>query len=135
MKKIAMLISVILCCVLCSCTQYSRGGYEFDAGVTVDINDLDSIFETTPQAGENTPANKDPENDPQQTEPIENTPPNIGENEMVYWTESGTKYHIYRDCQSLKNSENVLSGTLSEAKESKKAECCKYCSNNFSKGK
>jgi hypothetical protein len=124
MKKLILAVSVVLCVLLCSCTQYSKGGYEFDAGVTVDINDLESLFETTLQSAESTPLGDSSTDDPNETTTTPSTQPNIGETETVYWTASGTKYHLYRDCQSLKRSTNVESGTLEE---SKKAECCKYC--------
>lgn len=45
----------------------------------------------------------------------------------VYWTASGTKYHTHRDCGSLKNSTNVISGTLEEALEAEKEGLCKRC--------
>ena len=135
MKKLALTVALALLCVLCSCTQYSQGGYEFDAGVTVDINDLESIFDTTPQAEITTPENDTPSADPQETTPTQSTQPSIGETETVYWTASGTKYHLYRDCQSLKRSTTVESGTLDEAMAAKKAECCKYCADRFSDNK
>ncbi len=135
MKKLALVVALLLCCVLCSCTQYSQGGYEFDAGVTVDINDLESIFATTPQVAESTPINDGANSESQETDPIPNTQPSVGENETVYWTASGTKYHLYRDCQSLKRSSNVESGTLKQAQENKKGECCKYCASKFNEGK
>ena len=135
MRKLALVVALVLMCTFCSCTQYSQGGYEFDAGVTVDINDLESLFETTPQIEEGTPSLDAPTEDPQETTPTPITQPSIGETETVYWTVSGTKYHLYRDCQSLKRSINVESGTLDEAKAAKKAECCKYCADRFSDNK
>ena len=41
-----------------------------------------------------------------------------------YWTKSGTVYHIYYDCQHLKNSVSVQSGSKSL---SGKDRCCKTC--------
>ena len=126
MKRVILSFSLIFCCLLCSCTQYSQGGYEFNAGVTVDIGELDSIFATTPNETESTPTDE-----PDETEPETDTEPNIEKDGFLYWTASGTKYHIYRDCQSLKNSTKIESGTLDEAKSAKKSECCKYCSNRL----
>ena len=139
MKKLALASALALCCILCSCTQYSQGGYEFDAGETLDIGGLESMFETTSQEAESAPVdtpNEEPsETEPNESEPIQSQRPPIGEITTVYWTKSGTKYHIYRDCQSLKKSTDILSGTIEEAKENKKAECCKYCEDDFNGGK
>ena len=33
----------------------------------------------------------------------------------VYWTATGKKYHLYRDCRSLKNANSVYSGTVEQA--------------------
>lgn len=41
-----------------------------------------------------------------------------------YWTNSGTVYHMYADCQHLKNSASVQSGSKSL---SGKDRCCKTC--------
>ena len=57
-------------------------------------------------------------------QPDETTKP---DSVTVYWTESGTKYHTHRDCGSLKNSTNVISGTLDEALEAEKEGLCKHC--------
>ena len=135
MRKLAFAIALALLLALCSCTQYSQGGYEFDAGVTVDIDNLEGLFETTPKPEEGTPSVDVPSADPQETTPIPSTQPSIGENETVYWTASGTKYHLYRDCQTLKRSTTVESGTLDVAMAAKKAECCKYCADRFSDNK
>lgn len=41
-----------------------------------------------------------------------------GENK-VYWTESGGKYHLYADCQHIKNRDKIYEGTVAEAKAAK----------------
>lgn len=42
-----------------------------------------------------------------------------------FWTESGTVYHLYRDCQYLKNSRVVFSGNSSEAEKERVCEICR----------
>lgn len=37
----------------------------------------------------------------------------------VFWTESGGKYHLYEDCQHIKNRDKIYSGTVAEAKAAK----------------
>ncbi len=48
--------------------------------------------------------------------------------DKVYWTKSGTVFHVSEKCQSLKNSTNIQSGSVSEAKESGKERSCSKCS-------
>lgn len=45
----------------------------------------------------------------------------------VYWTKSGSVWHTYEDCGSLKNSNNVFSGSVDEAIESGKKKLCSRC--------
>ncbi len=48
---------------------------------------------------------------------------------LFYWTESGSKYHLYRDCGHLKNSVSVLSGNKSKLIEAEKNGPCSTCLN------
>ncbi len=48
--------------------------------------------------------------------------------ELVYWTSDGDVYHLFDDCQHLKNSTNIKSGT---AEESSKDRCCKTCESRW----
>lgn len=48
----------------------------------------------------------------------------------VYWSKAGNKYHIYKDCQHIKNSDEVFEGTVKDAWESRhieNGELCKTC--------
>jgi len=48
----------------------------------------------------------------------------------VYWTKSGTKYHIYQDCPHINTSrtDEIFSGTVAKARELKNiTELCKTC--------
>ncbi len=54
----------------------------------------------------------------------------MGENAPVYWTESGTRYHLYQDCQHINTSrtERHYEGTVPQAYELKNIkEMCKTC--------
>ena len=53
---------------------------------------------------------------------------NISLTDIVYWTESGSVYHIDSQCGSLKNSTKLIQGTVEEALLSKKERACKTCS-------
>lgn len=53
------------------------------------------------------------------------------ENDLVYWTSAGNKYHIYEDCQHIKGRELISSGTVKESFEKKGlSELCKTCEKN-----
>lgn len=48
----------------------------------------------------------------------------------VYWTKSGSKYHIYSDCQHIntEKTEEIFAGTVAQARELKNiTELCKTC--------
>ena len=54
----------------------------------------------------------------------------------VYWTKSGTKYHIYDDCSSIntKRTDEIFQGTVAKARELKNiTELCKFCENKAEK--
>jgi uncharacterized membrane protein len=52
---------------------------------------------------------------------------NLG-NDLVYWSKEGNKYHIYEDCQHIKNRTEVSQGTIKQSWESKGiSELCLTC--------
>ena len=56
----------------------------------------------------------------------------------VYWTKSGTKYHIYQDCQHINTNrtDEIFNGTVVQARELKNiTELCKTCENKAEKAK
>lgn len=58
------------------------------------------------------------------------------DNDNVYWTEHGNKYHIFEDCQHIRNRDIVNNGTVKESWEDKGiSELCKTCENNARKKK
>lgn len=50
------------------------------------------------------------------------------DDDNVYWTKAGNKYHIFEDCQHIKGREVVNNGTVKESWEQKGiSELCKTC--------
>lgn len=48
----------------------------------------------------------------------------------VYWTKAGNKYHIFSDCQHIKGREEIHNGTTKESWDEKGiSELCKTCEN------
>ena len=46
---------------------------------------------------------------------------------VVYWTKSGSVWHSYIDCGHIKNSKNIILGTAEEALNEGKSHLCKNC--------
>ena len=50
------------------------------------------------------------------------------DNDNVYWTKSGNKYHIFEDCSHIKGRESITNGTVKLSFEQKGiSEMCKTC--------
>lgn len=50
------------------------------------------------------------------------------DNDHVYWTRAGNKYHIFEDCQHIKGREGITNGTVKQSWEQKGiSELCKTC--------
>jgi len=57
---------------------------------------------------------------------------------LVYWTKSGTKYHLYQDCHAINKdvTTEIYEGTVANARELKNiTELCKFCENRAAKEK
>ena len=52
---------------------------------------------------------------------------------IVYWTSSGKVWHTHKDCGSLKNSKEILSGSVDDALGEGKTKLCSYCENRDKK--
>lgn len=53
--------------------------------------------------------------------------PDITVSEIVYWTESGSVYHVTDQCSALRHSAKILHGSVEEAMEARKERPCKTC--------
>ena len=65
---------------------------------------------------------------PNESSDIGSVNPNLNETEICYWTKSGEVYHLYSDCQHIKNSSIVFSGPVSE---SGKERVCRTCYSRY----
>lgn len=57
-------------------------------------------------------------------------------NNLVYWTKSGTKYHLFDDCHSINKdaTTEIFEGSVANARELKNiSELCKFCENKAAK--
>lgn len=56
------------------------------------------------------------------------------DNDNVYWTRAGNKYHIFEDCQHIVGRDEINNGTVKESWEQKGiSELCKTCENRARK--
>lgn len=61
------------------------------------------------------------------TDPVASEPQADEAQDVVYWTEGGSVYHITDQCSTLRRSKNILHGTVDEALAAKKERPCKTC--------
>lgn len=54
---------------------------------------------------------------------------NTEKSETVFWSKSGSVWHLYSDCGYLKNSNEIFSGTVSEAISNGAKKVCSSCEN------
>jgi hypothetical protein len=152
-KVILAVLSAFLILLLCACDldEFSgnlQGGDLLDAGRISEIKEevLATEESTTAETSYNSATEEsDSDERTNDTENTENTEvqsdtntsngevsdENIGDE--VYWTESGGVWHLYRDCGHLKNSQNVLSGTVADAEEAGKDHVCSSCNKKAGK--
>ncbi|HZH55264.1 MAG TPA: hypothetical protein VFD72_06405, partial [Sphingobacteriaceae bacterium] len=56
----------------------------------------------------------------------------------VYWTKSGTRFHVYSDCHTINRdvTTEIFEGSVAQARELKNiTELCKVCENRAEKAK
>jgi len=63
---------------------------------------------------------------PDETDPIETLPP-LTDDSTVYWLSGGKVCHVSRDCRYVRDREDALTGTLSEAQAAGKSKVCSVC--------
>ena len=115
MKKYLKFLSAVFVAVLIlisyvSCADYLRvDGDELSTGHLLSPEDVSNISELFDE------------------EPAEKM--QIDENTVYYWTKSGSKFHIFIDCQSLSRSDpdSISSGSLRSARSANKTSPCSFC--------
>lgn len=122
-SKILCLVCLLGMICLISCRQNT----EEMGGVRVTPEMLESVSRSLDEATATAP--------PEDTQPtttvsgmtesivsVDDTP------DVVYWTESGSVYHVTDRCSSLRHSAQILHGSMEEAMAAKKERPCKSCS-------
>ena len=95
-----VLLSVILACLLCSCT-----GAEFSGGQALSAAEMQQMLGDAPRADDT-----------------------LAQEKTYYFVAgNGTVYHSDEFCPYLKNSHNVQSGALSQALGAGKSKLCSAC--------
>ncbi len=110
MKKAVSLILILLSFLLLSCEGRNRYDREYESGfrVTSDVMSFVQYHRSS---------------DAEQT----TSPKEYSEDTVCYWTKSGSVWHLMPDCSYLRNSKNIISGTVKDAALAEKLKPCSRC--------
>ena len=123
-KVISLILVVFSISSLCSCSVFTYDKARFDGGETLD-EELLSKIENDLHNGDHT--SEESTIDPPHNSTEESGQETQEDSSIVYWTSSGTVWHTKRDCSHIRNSQNVISGTVEEAISSGKKQLCSSC--------
>jgi len=121
--KILCLMCLLGMICLISCGQNT----EVTGGVRVTPEMLESVSRSLVEATATEPS-EDTQPTTAVSEMTESTVSVDGTPDVVYWTESGSVYHVTAQCSSLRHSAQILHGSVEEAMAAKKERPCKSCS-------
>ena len=124
-KAMKAIIMVVILSAVVSCQPQQKPS----AGIPVTPEMLESVSQSLAQSASATESTE--EDDVNVTvewidESLETEHDSL--TDVVYWTESGSVYHVTDQCSSLKHSEKILHGSVEEALAAKKERPCKTCS-------
>ena len=129
-------IALLLVMSLTSCTLFDIndryvGGELLDDEMMSEIIDERFSDETDTLEEESNGADTGEAESSSKIEDSGNNEPNDNADgeDVVYWTESGKVWHTHRDCGRLKQSTEILSGSVDDAIEEGKTKLCSYCEN------
>ena len=123
-KVISLILVVFSISSLCSCSVFTYDKARFEGGETLD-EELLSKIENDLHNGDHT--SEETTIDPPHNSAEESGQETQEDSSIVYWTSSGTVWHTKRDCSHIRNSQNVISGTVEEAISSGKKQLCSSC--------
>ena len=129
-KILSLILSVVFLITMCSCSLFTYDTSRFDGGDTLSdelLSKIENDLRNEAQTSETT-------NDSKATEDIHSdlsveseSQDNKDGDTTVYWTSGGSVWHTSRECSYIKNSKNILSGTVDEAISSGKKQLCSSC--------
>ena len=126
----ALAVAFLLMTSLSSCSFFDTdnrfvGGELLDDDMMSEIKE--EIFGSEIESSSDSDIEESSVNDDEDYETLDSEENNESYDGLVYWTKSGSVWHTYEDCGSLKNSNNVFSGSVDEAIESGKNKLCSRC--------
>lgn len=125
-KTSSLILSIVFLITLCSCSLFVYDNSRFEGGETLN-NDLLSKIENDLR-NESQAEESESTEDNQSDLPVESdSEANTDNSTTVYWTGSGSVWHTRRDCSYIKNSDDIFSGTVSEAISKGKKKLCSSC--------
>ena len=132
----------ISCILQCSCSLFLYDNSRFSGGEALNDrllseikNELfssDTVSEQLPAEGSTNLKNDGISETTEEKTSASSGEDNSSETEnsqqnVVYWTKSGSVWHTYLDCGHIKNSTNIISGNVEEAVNQGKKSICKNC--------
>ena len=123
-KVISLILVVFSISSLCSCSVFTYDKARFEGGEALDEELLSKIENDLHNGGH---TSEESTIDPPHNSTEESGQETHEDSSIVYWTSSGTVWHTIRDCSHIRNSQNVISGTVEEAISSGKKQLCSSC--------
>jgi competence protein ComEC len=110
MKRAISLMLILLSFLLLSCESQNPCSQEYESGfrVTSDVMKFVQNYQSS---------------DTEQT----TAPKEYSEDTVCYWTKSGSVWHLTPNCSYLRNSKNIISGTVKDALLAEKTKPCSRC--------
>jgi len=123
-KTFTIALTLILTICMLSC-DFDESRHHLSGGVLLDDEKISEIKNEVLSEATKADENKEEKTEAATPKPIEENTEE--QNDVVYWTESGTVWHKNADCSHIKNSSKIFSGKISDAQDAGKSKACSRC--------
>lgn len=144
MKFLLATFTLIFSLCFASCSLFTPERGSFYGGKILDNEAMDELRKEFDESSSNndqiesgstigtqilTESVQNNENTQAESENTQSESENTEKSETVFWSKSGSVWHLYSDCGYLKNSNEIFSGTVSEAISNGAEKVCSSCEN------
>lgn len=122
--------SVLLTMILVSCSMFTPDNRNFYGGKILDNNAMEELRQEFEESNSTiqTESQLQIESTPHQNQDFsDSNSQDPSESETVYWSKSGSVWHLYSDCRYLKKSNEIFSGSVDQAKANGAEKICSAC--------
>ena len=142
MKFLLATFTLIFSLCFASCSLFTPERGSFYGGKILDNEAMDELRKEFDESSSNndqiesgstigtqilTESVQNNENTQAESENTQSESENTEKSETVFWSKSGSVWHLYIDCGYLKNSDEIYSGTVDEAIASGVKKVCSSC--------